>query len=305
MQKAIIYRYRTYGLVGLISLSAVLTTPKSALTQLAGDSPIGQTPIPTANLIWPTKGFISQGFRKYQHEGIDIAGESGTPVVAAASGTVVKAGWDNWGLGNAITIKHLDGSTTVYGHNRRLLVSKGQQVIQGQMIAEMGSTGNSTAPHLHFEVHPNGRIAVDPLRLLTSVTASVGSGSQIQQVDNQNRPVSPSPIANQVLPSQQIIPINFAPVSTDTKCNGISLIEGETASSRVKVCEENGQLFYIGQLKQAPSKPIKIVALNIGKDRYRADNGSFYYLVTPQRVEVWRNGSQIRSDSFYSLTKSP
>ncbi|MBN4005122.1 M23 family metallopeptidase [Nostoc sp. LPT] len=305
MKKATAYRYRTYGLIGLISLTTVLSTATSALTQLTGDSPIGQTPIPTFNLIWPTQGFISQGFRKYQHEGIDIAGASGTPIVAAASGTVVKAGWDDWGLGNAITIKHLDGSITVYGHNRRLLVSKGQQVIQGQMIAEMGSTGNSTAPHLHFEVHPNGRVAVDPLRLLTSVTASVNSGSKVQQVDNPNRSVSPPPVANQVSPSQQRIPIDFTPVSTDTKCNGISLIEGETASSRVKVCEENGQLFYIKQLKQAPSKPIKIVALNIGKDRYRADNGSFYYLVTPQRVEVWRNGSQIRSDSFYSLTKSP
>ncbi|MEH2230481.1 MAG: M23 family metallopeptidase [Nostoc sp.] len=305
MKKSIIYRYRTYGLVGLISLTAVLSTATSAFTQLASDSPTGQIPIPTSNLIWPTKGLISQGFRKYQHEGIDIAGASGTPVIAAASGTVVKAGWDNWGLGNAITIKHLDGSITVYGHNRRLLVSKGQQVMQGQMIAEMGSTGNSTAPHLHFEVHPNGRIAVDPLRLLTSVTASVGSGSKVQQVDNPNRPVLPPPVANQVSHLQQTIPIDFAPVSTDTKCNGVSLIEGETTSSRVKVCEENGQLFYIGQLKQAPSKPIKIVALNIGKDRYRADNGSFYYLVTPKRVEVWRNGSQIRSDSFYSLTKSP
>ncbi|MEH2332340.1 M23 family metallopeptidase [Nostoc sp.] len=304
MKKAIIYRYRTYGLVGLISLTTVLSTATSALTQLAGDSPIGQTPIPTSNLIWPTKGFISQGFRKYQHEGIDIAGASGTPVVAAASGTVVKAGWDNWGLGNAITIKHRDGSITVYGHNRRLLVSKDQQVIQGQIIAEMGSTGNSTAPHLHFEVHPNGRVAVDPLRLLISVTASVGSDSRVQQVDNQNRPVSPPPVANQVSPSQPI-PIGFTPVSADTKCNGVTIIQGETASIRVKVCEENGQLFYIGQLKQDPSKPIKIAALNIGKSRYRADNGSFYYLVTPEKVEVWRNGSQIRSDSFYSLTKSP
>ncbi|MEH1965801.1 M23 family metallopeptidase [Nostoc sp.] len=304
MKKAIVYRYRTYGLIGLISLSAVLSTATSALTQLAGDSPIQQTPIPASNLIWPTQGFISQGFRKYQHEGIDIAGASGTPIVAAASGTVVKAGWDNWGLGNAITIKHLDGSITVYGHNRRLLVSKGQQVIQGQIIAEMGSTGNSTAPHLHFEVHPNGRIAVDPLRLLTSLTASTTSGSKIQQVDKPNRSVSPSPVAKQVSPSQSI-PIDFAPVSTDTKCNGITIIEGETASIRVKVCEENGQLFYIGQLKQDPSKPIKIQALNMGKSRYRADNGSFSYLVTPERVEVWRNGSQIRSDSFYTLTKSP
>ncbi|MEH2065375.1 MAG: M23 family metallopeptidase [Nostoc sp.] len=299
MKKASVYQYCTYGLIGLISLTTVLSTATPALTQLADDSPIRQTPIPASNLIWPTQGFISQGFRKYQHEGIDIAGASGTPIVAAASGTVVKAGWDDWGLGNAITIKHLDGSITVYGHNRRLLVSKGQEVIQGQIIAEMGSTGNSTAPHLHFEVHPNGRIAVDPLSLLTSLTASVNSGSRVQQVHNPNRPV-----AKQVSPSQPI-PIGFAHVSTDTKCNGITIIEGETTSTRIKVCEEKGQLFYIGQLKQDPSQPIKIQALNIGKSRYRADNGSFYYLVSPKKVEVWRNGSQIRSDSFYTSIKSP
>ena len=304
MKKVIVYRYRTYGIIGLISLTAVLSTTTSALTQLADDSPIRQTPIPASNLIWPTQGFISQGFRKYQHEGIDIAGVSGTPIVAAASGTVIKAGWDNWGLGNAITIKHLDGSITVYGHNRRLLVNKGQQVIQGQIIAEMGSTGNSTAPHLHFEVHPNGRIAVDPLRLLTSLTASVASAAKVQQMDNQNHPVSIPPLAKQVSPSQSI-PIGFAPVSTDTKCNGVTMIEGETASIRVKVCEENGQLFYIGQLKQDPSKPIKIAALNIGKGIYRADNGSFYYLVSPEKVEVWRNGTQMRSDRFDNLTKPP
>ncbi|MEH2296268.1 M23 family metallopeptidase [Nostoc sp.] len=304
MKKVSVYRYRTYALIGLISLTSILSTTTSALTQLAGDSPIGQTPIPASKLIWPTQGFISQGFRKYQHEGIDIAGAAGTPILAAASGIVVKAGWDDWGLGNAITIKHLDGSLTVYGHNRRLLVSKGQQVIQGQIIAEMGSTGNSTAPHLHFEVHANGLIAVDPLRVLTSLTASVISGSKVQQVDNSNRPVSPPPVVKQVSPSQPIA-IDFAPVSTDIKCNGVTMIEGETATIRVKVCEENGQLFYIGQLKQNPSKPIKIAALNIGKGRYRADNGSFYYLVSSEKVEVWRNDSKIRSDSFYSLTKSP
>ncbi|MBW4455668.1 MAG: M23 family metallopeptidase [Nostoc indistinguendum CM1-VF10] len=304
MKKVTVYRYRTYGLIGLISLTTVLSTTTSALTQLADDSPIGQTLIPASNLIWPTQGFISQGFRKYQHEGIDIAGASGTPIVAAASGTVIKAGWDDWGLGNAITIKHLDGSTTVYGHNRRLLVSKGQQIIQSQIIAEMGSTGNSTAPHLHFEVHPNGRIAVDPLGLLTSLTASVNSPSKVQQVDNPNPPVSTPLVAKPVSPSQPI-PISFAPVSTDTKCNGVTMIEGETASIRVKVCEEKGELFYIGQLKQDPSKPIKIAALNIGKGRYRADNGSFYYLVSPEKIEVWRNGTQMRSDRFYNLTKSP
>ncbi|MEH2348696.1 MAG: M23 family metallopeptidase [Nostoc sp.] len=303
MKKITVYRYRTYGLIGLISLTIGLNTTTSALTQLASDSPIQHTPIPASNLIWPTQGFISQGFRKYQHEGIDIAGVSGTPIIAAASGRVVKAGWDNWGLGNAITIKHLDGSITIYGHNRRLLVSKGQQVIQGQIIAEMGSTGNSTAPHLHFEVHPNGQIAVDPLRLLTPLTASVFPASKVQQVDNPNHPVSTPPVAKQVSPSQ-LIPIAVAPIN-NIQCNGVIIIEGETANIRVKVCEENGQFFYIGQLKQDPSKPIKIAALNIGQGKYRADNGSFYYLVSPEKVEVWRNGTQMRSDRFYTLTKSP
>ncbi|MFN6561815.1 MAG: M23 family metallopeptidase [Nostoc sp. ChiSLP01] len=297
MKKDNFYRYRNYGLIGLISLTTVLSTNTSALTELVSNSPTQENSIPAYNFIWPTQGFISQSFRKYQHEGIDIAGASGTPIVAAASGTVIKAGWDNWGLGNAISIKHPDGSVTVYGHNRRLLVSKGQQVIQGQIIAEMGSTGNSTAPHLHFEFHPQGRIAVDPLRLFASSTANVTPASKVQQVRNSNRPVSTLPVAKQVSPSQGIT-INSAPLNSNTECNGVTIIGGETAKIRVKICEENGQLFYIGQMKQNPNQPIKIPALNIGKDKYQADNGSFSYVVTHQRVEVWQNGSRIRSENF-------
>ncbi|MBD2682151.1 MULTISPECIES: M23 family metallopeptidase [Nostoc] len=297
MKKYNFYQYRNYGLIGLISLTTVLSTTTSALTELVSNSPTQENSIPAYNFIWPTQGFISQGFRKYQHEGIDIAGESGTPIVAAASGTVIKAGWDNWGLGNAISIKHSDGSVTVYGHNRRLLVSKGQQVIQGQIIAEMGSTGNSTAPHLHFEFHPQGRIAVDPLRLFASSTANVTPASKVQQVGNSNRPVSTLPVAKQVSPSQGIT-INSAPLNSNTECNGVTIIGGETAKLRVKVCEENGQLFYIGQMKQNPNQPIKIPAWNVGKDKYQADNGSFSYVVTHQRVEVWQNGSRIRSENF-------
>ncbi|MEH2067106.1 MAG: M23 family metallopeptidase [Nostoc sp.] len=284
------YQYCNYGLIGLISLTAILSTTTSALTQLVGNSPTQQNSIPASNFIWPTQGFISQGFRKYQHEGIDIAGASGTPIVAAASGIVIKAGWDNWGLGNAITIKHPDGSISVYGHNRRLLVSKGQQVIQGEIIAEMGSTGNSTAPHLHFEIHPDGRIAADPLRVLASSTANFTSASK-QQFGNSNRPVSTSPVVKPIA-------IGIASSNTNGECNGVTILEHETAKIRVKVCKENGQLFYIGQLKQNQSRPIKIPALNLGKGRYQADNGSFSYLVTPERVEVWQNGSQIRSESF-------
>lgn len=273
-------RHRTYGLISLISLTTLLSTSTSALTQVENSS-IQHTPTPAAKLIWPTQGIISQGFRKYQHEGIDIAGASGTPIVAAASGTVIKAGWDVWGLGNAITIKHSDGSVTIYGHNRRLLTSKNQQVTQGQIIAEMGSTGNSTAPHLHFEFHPDARLAVDPLRLLASSKVTVSTSINPQQ---------------QVSPSQPI------PIS-NTGCSGLTVIAGETANVNVKVCNENGRLFYIGQLKQDPNKPVKLPARNIGKDRYQADNGSFSYLISPERVEVWRNGSQIRTDNFYTFNR--
>ncbi|MEA5507680.1 M23 family metallopeptidase [Halotia wernerae UHCC 0503] len=301
MKKLTIGRFYTYSSIGLISLIAVLSTTTSALTQIVDNSPIRQTPITASNLIWPTQGFISQGFRKYQHEGIDIAGASGTPIVAAASGTVVKAGWDDWGLGNYLEIKHPDGSITVYGHNRRLLVSKNQQVSQGQVIAEMGSTGNSTAPHLHFEFHLDGRLAVDPVRQLSIPLASKIPPQPIATSASRGRPVSKSPIAQQISPSQPI-PTSFVPVA-DTGCNGITIIEGETNNIRVKVCNDRGHLFYVGQLKQDPSQPVKIPAWNIGKDTYQANNGSFSYLVNREKVEVWRNGSQIRSDNFHTLTR--
>lgn len=103
------------------------------------------------SLIWPTQGSISQYYHG-SHFGIDITAPLGTPIMAAQAGEVVFAGWDIWGLGNALKIKHADGTVTVYGHNQRLLVRAGQQVSQGQTIAHMGSTGNSTGPHLHFEV---------------------------------------------------------------------------------------------------------------------------------------------------------
>jgi murein DD-endopeptidase MepM/ murein hydrolase activator NlpD len=100
------------------------------------------------------------------HKGIDIAAPIGTPVMAAASGVVISAGWNNGGYGNLVKVRHFDGSVTLYAHNSRLLVRRGQQVEQGQQIAEMGSTGYSTGPHLHFEVHHQGRGAVNPVALL-------------------------------------------------------------------------------------------------------------------------------------------
>jgi murein DD-endopeptidase MepM/ murein hydrolase activator NlpD len=123
------------------------------------------------DLVWPARGSLSSRYgRRWgrMHQGIDIAAPTGTAILAAADGTVVASGFSSGGYGNVVDIRHADGSLTRYGHNSRLLVSVGQQVRQGQNIAEMGSTGRSTGPHLHFEYHMGGRSAVNPIAYLPS-----------------------------------------------------------------------------------------------------------------------------------------
>jgi murein DD-endopeptidase MepM/ murein hydrolase activator NlpD len=124
-----------------------------------------------AELIWPARGSLSSRYgRRWgrMHQGIDIAGPTGTPIVAAADGVVVASGYSSGGYGNVIDVQHADGSFTRYGHNSRLLAGVGQQVKQGQNIAEMGSTGRSTGPHLHFEYHSGSGNAVNPMAYLPS-----------------------------------------------------------------------------------------------------------------------------------------
>ncbi|MFE4835631.1 peptidoglycan DD-metalloendopeptidase family protein [Arthrobacter sp. NPDC056691] len=105
----------------------------------------------------------------YMHTGIDFGAACGTPVYAAAAGTVFSAGWADDGGGNNVKISHgvVQGNslTTIYYHNTSVVVSVGQQVSQGQLIAYSGTTGNSTGCHSHFETWLNGE-AVDPMRLL-------------------------------------------------------------------------------------------------------------------------------------------
>ena len=119
--------------------------------------------------IWPTRGVLTSGYgRRWgrMHRGIDIAAPTGTPIFAAAPGVVVYARWNSGGYGNLVDIRHADGSLTRYAHNSRIFVQEGQVVEQGQHISAMGSTGFSTGPHLHFEIHPAGRGAVNPMALL-------------------------------------------------------------------------------------------------------------------------------------------
>jgi murein DD-endopeptidase MepM/ murein hydrolase activator NlpD len=98
------------------------------------------------------------------HEGLDIAGASGTPIAAAARGTVIVAG-PHGGYGNHVVVDHGGGLSTAYAHLSSIAVSSGQSVGQGTVVGGMGTTGSSTGVHLHFEVRVNGG-AVDPLGYL-------------------------------------------------------------------------------------------------------------------------------------------
>jgi murein DD-endopeptidase MepM/ murein hydrolase activator NlpD len=133
---------------------------------LPGDKPTnGKAGSTSLAYGWPTSGVLTSRFgRRWgkMHKGIDIAGPVGTPINSAAEGTVIFAGWSG-GYGQLVEIKHVDGTTTRYGHNSRLVVSVGQTVAQGQQISEMGSTGHSTGSHLHFEIRPNGGDAINPI----------------------------------------------------------------------------------------------------------------------------------------------
>ena len=114
------------------------------------------------SLINPVSGIITSRYgsndsvRDHSHSGLDIAAPYGTPIKAAASGTVTYSGNAGDGFGNYVIISHGSGVTTVYAHCSQLLVSAGQTVSQGDIIAKVGSTGNSTGNHLHLEVRKNG-----------------------------------------------------------------------------------------------------------------------------------------------------
>jgi murein DD-endopeptidase MepM/ murein hydrolase activator NlpD len=132
----------------------------------AGGSNGSGTPS-AAGLVWPVNGPVVSGYGMRwgrMHEGIDIAAGLGTPIRAAAAGTVIHAGWLG-GYGNLVVLDHGDGLATAYAHASAILVGVGQSVAQGETVSLVGSTGNSTGPHLHFEVRVNGT-AVDPLLYL-------------------------------------------------------------------------------------------------------------------------------------------
>jgi len=118
----------------------------------------------TGAFVWPADTHTLSGFDyepQANHPGIDISGKEGEAVYAADSGVVVYAGWNNWGYGNVIVINHANGWQTLYAHLSAYYAACGQFVYQGNTIGAIGSTGNSTGAHLHFEMMYNG-VRVNP-----------------------------------------------------------------------------------------------------------------------------------------------
>jgi murein DD-endopeptidase MepM/ murein hydrolase activator NlpD len=127
--------------------------------------------------IMPTKGIFTSGFG-YRwgvlHAGIDLANSIGTPIHAVSDGVVIDSG-PTAGYGMWVKLRHADGTVTLYGHVNTTLVSVGQRVMAGDQIATMGNRGNSTGPHLHFEVLLGGNQRVDPVPWLAKRGLSVGT----------------------------------------------------------------------------------------------------------------------------------
>ena len=123
--------------------------------------------------VWPVRGWVTSPFGNRNspftgiptfHEGMDIAAQTGTPVMSPADGVVIKAGFGT-GYGNVVELSHGYGIKTIFGHNSRLNVKVGQRVKRGDVISYVGDTGSSTGPHLHYEVRLNG-LPVNPVRYL-------------------------------------------------------------------------------------------------------------------------------------------
>jgi len=157
----------------LTSLGMEIEKRAVSLSELADFLEEQKLMLSSTPTIWPVKGWISSGFgyrispftgRRVFHEGLDIATKYNVPVKAAAKGIVVFAG-RKAGYGKTVIIDHGYGYITKYGHNNKLLVKAGDKVSKGDLISEVGSTGRSTGPHVHYEVLVNG-IPVNPLKFI-------------------------------------------------------------------------------------------------------------------------------------------
>lgn len=149
-----------------------ITRSDPAVASIMGPGACGAImdgPVGGGTFIWPSVERYLSGYDyapETNHYGIDIAGSSGNAIYAADSGVVVYAGWNDWGYGNVIVIDHGNGWQTLYAHLDSLTVGCGSPVTQGDLIGGMGSTGNSSGPHLHFEMLSDEYGKVNPWNFL-------------------------------------------------------------------------------------------------------------------------------------------
>lgn len=154
---------------GHVQIGQELLLPPTTLTTPAGGGAVAANALPSPgdHFAWPVLAPISSPFGPRggrNHNGLDLAANTGDPIKAARDGEVVLSGWVQ-GYGETVILKHEDGTQTLYGHCSRRLVQTGERVRLGEVIAEVGSTGNSTGPHLHFEIIVNNK-QYDPLLYL-------------------------------------------------------------------------------------------------------------------------------------------
>lgn len=165
---------------------ALLSKGDAAAVAPAAPRPVAMAPAPakpepprvaavdrdpeSLDFIWPARGGLLAKFSEPNSKGVDIGGKPGDPVVAAAAGQVLYTGTGIRGFGKLIVIRHDNGFSSVYAHNREILVKEGQSVARGQRIAEMGDS-DADRPKLHFEIRKSGK-PVDPLRYLPGESPS-------------------------------------------------------------------------------------------------------------------------------------
>ena len=130
----------------------------------APPSPAPERAADSIDFVWPAKGRVVTGFAEPRSKGVDIAGNMGDPVVAAAAGRVIYVGSGIPGLGKFIVVRHENGFNTVYAHNREILVKMDQNLARGQKIAELGNS-DADSPKLHFQIRKFGT-PLDPLKYL-------------------------------------------------------------------------------------------------------------------------------------------
>lgn len=147
---------------------------RQAAEEAAADA-AAQLPVSSGDVVLPASGTLTSGFGARWgglHYGIDIANSIGTPIYSTADGVVAESGPAS-GFGKWVRVRHHDGTISVYGHINESLVAEGQQVAAGEQIATMGNRGQSTGPHLHFEIWQDGGEKINPLSWLRNHGVSI------------------------------------------------------------------------------------------------------------------------------------